>query len=110
MLASEHEPALGLVSNPHDSHTAPGFCSTEDYTEDLALAHVRRLLGIVARITSFGSSGKQAEVKPSSHEPGKGVAHGASSPAGIMAEVTGNLPTTTGEDSESEERSCCSGQ
>jgi hypothetical protein len=102
LLASEHEPALGLVSNPHDSHTAPGFCSTEDYTEDLALAHVRRLLGIVARITSFGSSGK--------HEPGKGVAHGASSPAGIMAEVTGNLPTTTGEDSESEERSCCSGQ
>ncbi|CAK9252508.1 unnamed protein product, partial [Sphagnum jensenii] len=73
----------------------------EDYTEDLALAHVRRLLDIVACTTSFGSSGKQAEVKPSSHEPGKGVAHGASSPAGIMAEVTGNLPTTTGEDSES---------
>ncbi len=50
---------------------------------------------------ALGSSGKQAEVKPSSHEPGKGVAHGSSSPAGIMAEVTGNLPTTTGEDSES---------
>jgi hypothetical protein len=62
---------------------------------------VRRLLDIVACTSSFGSSGKQAEVKPSSHEPGKGVAHGASSPAGIMAEVTGNLPTTTGEDSES---------
>jgi len=59
---------------------------------------VRRLLDIVACTTSFGSSGKQAEVKPSSHEPGKGVAQGA---AGIMAEVTGNLPTTTVEDSES---------
>jgi hypothetical protein len=62
---------------------------------------VRRLLDIVACTTSFGSCGKQAKVKPSSHEPGKVVAHGASSPAGIMAEVTGNLPTTTGEDSES---------
>jgi protein TIF31 len=37
------------------------FCCTEDYTEPLAIAHVRRLLDIVACTTFFGPSGKQLE-------------------------------------------------
>jgi protein TIF31 len=36
-------------------------CCTGDYTEPLAIAHVRRLLDIVACTTFFGPSGKQLE-------------------------------------------------
>ncbi|CAM6015800.1 unnamed protein product [Sphagnum balticum] len=72
----------------------------EDYTEDLAIAHVRRLLDIVACTTSFGSSGKQAEPK-SSQEPTKTLGQGAaaSNPAAHMAEANGNTPLA-GEDFE----------
>ncbi|CAK9212247.1 unnamed protein product [Sphagnum troendelagicum] len=72
----------------------------EDYTEDLAIAHVRRLLDIVACTTSFGSSGKQAEPK-SSQEPIKTLGQGAaaSNPAAHMAEANGNMPPA-GEDFE----------
>jgi protein TIF31 len=78
----------------------PWFLSTEDYTEDLAIAHVRRLLDIVACTTSFGSSGKQAEPK-SSQEPIKTLGQGAaaSNPAAHMAEGNGNMPPA-GEDFE----------
>ncbi|KAI4344329.1 hypothetical protein L6164_011568 [Bauhinia variegata] len=40
----------------------------EDYTEELAVAHIRRLLDIVACTTSFGSSGKPAG-KSNTKEP-----------------------------------------
>lgn len=36
----------------------------EDYTEEHAVAHIRRLLDIVACTTCFGSSGKQGEPRP----------------------------------------------
>jgi protein TIF31 len=83
---------------PCESHTLVSV--TEDYTEDLAIAHVRRLLDIVACTTSFGSSGKQAEPK-SSQEPTKTLGQGAaaSNPAAHMAEANGNTPPA-GEDFE----------
>ncbi|KAF4370395.1 hypothetical protein F8388_016132 [Cannabis sativa] len=40
----------------------------EDYTEELAVAHIRRLLDIVACTTSFGSSSSKLAVRPSPKE------------------------------------------
>ncbi|XP_062078483.1 protein REDUCED CHLOROPLAST COVERAGE 2 isoform X2 [Humulus lupulus] len=42
----------------------------EDYTEELAVAHIRRLLDIVACTTSFGSSASKLAGRPNPKEPG----------------------------------------
>lgn len=50
------------------------FSFAEDYTEEHAVAHIRRLLDIVACTTCFGSSGKQGEPR-SGQGGGKESAH-----------------------------------
>ena len=54
----------------------------EDYTEDLAVAHVRRLLDIVACTSSFGSPSSSPK-KPGSKEPASSQAEGQPSDNGV---------------------------
>ncbi len=61
-------------------------CFPEDYTQELAIAHVRRLLDIIACTTSFGQSEKQQKVETSSSSSSVGTKIPS---AGIITELQG---------------------
>jgi hypothetical protein len=64
-------------------------CFPEDYTQELAIAHVRRLLDIIACTTSFGQSEKQQQKVETSSSSSSSSVHTKIPSAGITTELQG---------------------
>ncbi|KAL5547598.1 hypothetical protein UlMin_002829 [Ulmus minor] len=64
----------------------------EDYTEELAVAHIRRLLDIVACTTSFGSGSPKPAGRFSSKEPGSNEAEIGATPANAVGAAQRKSP------------------
>jgi hypothetical protein len=64
-------------------------CFPEDYTQELAIAHVRRLLDIIACTTSFGQSEKQQQKVETSSSSSSSSVRTKIPSAGITTELQG---------------------
>ncbi|KAM6552996.1 hypothetical protein CsatB_013758 [Cannabis sativa] len=69
----------------------------EDYTEELAVAHIRRLLDIVACTTSFGSSSSKLAARPSPKESSSNDTETGSNAASATTTTTTSVNAGAGE-------------